>query len=100
MISSGSTSSNESSLTGESRGIRKNKNGDCFLLSSCLVTDGEESRAMVIGVGIHSQWGRIKSHLVTEATNTPLQDKLERMSTLVRTAVQLAMHLHPRLHKA
>ena len=35
--------------------------------------------------GSHSQWGKIKAELVTENNNTPLQDKLERMTTLVST---------------
>lgn len=35
---------------------------------------------MVIGIGPNSQWGKIKSNLVSEAVNTPLQDKLEIMA--------------------
>jgi len=31
-----------------------------------------------------SQWGKIKANLVTEAVNTPLQDKLEEMTQRVR----------------
>jgi len=72
--------SNEASLTGEPEDKKKSKNGDCFLLSSCLVTEGEEVRALVIGIGLHSQWGKIKANLVTESVNTPLQDKLEDMT--------------------
>ena len=75
--------SNESALTGESDDLKKKKDGDCFLLSSCLITDGEEVRAVVIGTGINSQWGKIKANLVTEAVNTPLQDKLEHMAELI-----------------
>lgn len=74
---------NESSLTGEPDDLRKTREKDCFLLSSCLVTEGEECRALVIGIGLHSQWGKIKANLVTEAVNTPLQDKLEEMTTQV-----------------
>lgn len=77
---------NESALTGESDDLNKSKLKDCFLLSSCLVTEGEESHAMVIGIGPYSQWGKIKSNLVSEAVNTPLQDKLEHMAEQV--------HLH------
>jgi hypothetical protein len=58
-------------------------NGDCFLLSSCLITEGEEVRAVVIGIGMHSQWGKIKANLVSAAVNTPLQDKLEDMTKQV-----------------
>ena len=75
--------SNESSLTGEPDDLKKSKEKDCFLLSSCLVTEASESKAVVIGIGLHSQWGKIKSHLVTEAVNTPLQDKLELMTQQV-----------------
>ena len=75
--------SNESALTGESDDLKKTKGGDCFLLSSCLITEGEECRAVVIGVGVNSQWGKIKANLVTEAVNTPLQDKLEGMAEKV-----------------
>ena len=74
--------SNESSLTGEPDDLKKSVAKDCFLLSSCLVTEGEECRALVIGIGMHSQWGKIKANLVSEAVNTPLQDKLEDQGLL------------------
>ncbi len=75
--------SNESALTGESDDLKKAKAKDCFLLSSCLITEGEEARALVIGIGPNSQWGKIKANLVSEAVNTPLQDKLELMAQQV-----------------
>lgn len=71
---------NEASLTGEPDDLKKTKDGDPFLLSSCLITEGEEVRALVIGIGLRSQWGKIKANLVSEAVNTPLQDKLEDMT--------------------
>jgi magnesium-transporting ATPase (P-type) len=74
---------NESGLTGESGDIKKSRDGDCFLLSSCLVASGDQCRAMVIAVGPHSQWGHIKASLFTESVNTPLQDQLETMTELV-----------------
>lgn len=74
---------NESALTGESDDLSKSKLKDCFLLSSCLVTEGEEAHALVIGIGPYSQWGKIKSNLVSEAVNTPLQEKLELMAEQV-----------------
>jgi P-type Ca2+ transporter type 2C len=74
---------NESALTGESDDLKKSKDKDCFLLSSCLITEGEEVHALVIGVGPNSQWGKIKASLVSEAVNTPLQDKLELMAQQV-----------------
>jgi magnesium-transporting ATPase (P-type) len=53
------------------------------LISSCLITEGEEARAVVIGVGDKSQWGKIKANLVTESVNTPIQANLEDMTALV-----------------
>ena len=83
IIDSNVVLSNESGLTGEPDDLKKSKTGDPFLLSSCLITEGNESRAVIIGVGIRSQWGKIKANLVSEAVNTPLQDKLEDMTNLV-----------------
>lgn len=83
IFGSNSVKSNESTLTGESDDKKKSRDHDCFLLSSCLITEGEEVRALVIGVGTGSQWGKIKANLVNEPVNTPLQDKLERMAVLV-----------------
>ena len=77
---------NEASLTGEPDDLKKSKGGDCFLISSCLVTEGEECQACVIGTGVYSQWGKIKANLETESVNTPLQDKLEDMTNLVSLA--------------
>ena len=74
---------NESALTGESLDLKKMKIKDCFLLSSTVITEGEEVKALITGIGSHSQWGRIKMNLMTEAVNTPLQDKLEDLSKLV-----------------
>jgi P-type E1-E2 ATPase len=75
---------NESALTGESDDLKKTMLGDCFLLSSCLLTEGEQVRAVVIGIGVTSQWGRIKSNLVSEAVSTPLQIKLEMTAQQVK----------------
>jgi Ca2+-transporting ATPase len=83
VIDNNEISSNESGLTGEPKDMRKSKRGDPFLLSSCLLTEGEGCRAMVIGIGMNSQWGKIKANLVTDNVNTPLQDKLEIMTTRI-----------------
>ena len=45
--------------------------------------------AVVIGIGLFSQWGKIKANLVSESVNTPLQDKLEEMAGLVRVNTYL-----------
>lgn len=76
--------SSEAALTGESDDVKKSRSGDCFLLSSCLITAGEEAHGLVIGIGARSQWGKIKANLVAESVNTPLQDKLEIMAERVR----------------
>jgi magnesium-transporting ATPase (P-type) len=75
--------SNEASLTGEPDDLKKMKDKDCFLLSSCLITEGEDCKALVIGIGVNSQWGKIKANLVSVNVNTPLQDKLEEMAKWV-----------------
>jgi calcium-translocating P-type ATPase len=72
--------SNESSLTGEPDDLTKSCERDPFLLSSSLITGGEEVHAVAIGIGTRSQWGKIKANLVSEPSNTPLQDKLEKMT--------------------
>ena len=74
---------NESNLTGESDDKQKSMEHDPFLLSSCLITQGNNIRAFVIGVGQSSQWGRIKSSLVAIQPPTPLQEKLDQLTTLV-----------------
>lgn len=80
---------NESNLTGESSDVLKRRGGDCFLLSSCLVTglpraeQAGRCSCLVIAVGKNSQWGQIKTTLVTAPTNTPLQDKLQDMTTKI-----------------
>ena len=75
--------SDESSLTGEAEEIEKSVDGDCFLLSSCLLTSGEQQYAVVISTGLNSQWGKIKSSLVTSVENTPMQKRLAKLTTSV-----------------
>lgn len=73
--------SNESALTGESEPVKKSTTHDPFLLSSCTITDSRKNvRAVVIGIGRFSQWGRIREKLIDEPGNTPLQDKLDNMA--------------------
>ena len=81
---------NESALTGEPEDVMKcymeesdtiSIEVDCFLLSSSLVSGGEETKAVVIAVGQNSQWGALKASLTSiEPTLTPLQTKLAAMS--------------------
>jgi magnesium-transporting ATPase (P-type) len=75
---------NESSLTGEADDLKKTHDHDPFLLSSCLITESQSDvHALVTGIGLHSQWGKIKSSLDVEAVDTPLQEKLQGMTNLV-----------------
>jgi len=50
MIDNSTVSCNESCLTGEAEDLKKSKAKDCFLLSSCLITEAEDKLyALVIG---------------------------------------------------
>jgi magnesium-transporting ATPase (P-type) len=84
LIDSNVVLANESGLTGEPDDLKKSKTGDPFLLSSCLITEGNQCLGVIIGIGTRSQWGKIKANLVSEPVNTPLQDKLEDMTNAVR----------------
>ena len=84
---------NEASLTGEPEDRKKSKDHDPFLLSSTLISESDgDVRAMVTGIGLNSQWGKIKANLITEDVNTPLQDKLERMTQLVRILLKIQVY--------
>jgi len=65
IIGNNAVTSDESGLTGEASVKKKSHAGDPFLLSSCLLTAGDETRALVIAVGPRSQWGKIKTNLAT-----------------------------------
>ena len=39
--------------------------------------------AIVVAVGKHSQWGKIKAALVKEETSTPLQEELDKLATFI-----------------
>lgn len=51
ILDNNEVASNESGLTGEPKDVKKSKTADCFMLSSCLLTEGEGCKAMVIGIG-------------------------------------------------
>jgi Ca2+-transporting ATPase len=60
--------------------------GDPFLLSSTTVHSCgrmNDARALVIAVGLGSQWGKIKAQLDVENEDTPLQVKLTHMADLI-----------------
>lgn len=84
----------EDALTGEPHEIKKltpfhekdpntGAPPDPFLLSSTLcISTGDRAnvKAMVMGVGINSQWGKIKMDLAENDNQTPLQRKLTVMA--------------------
>ena len=78
---------NESALTGEPDDLLKSyEKGDPFLLSSCTVTDqgtSPEVLCIAIAVGPKSRWGKIRANLQEEPTETPLQEKLNEVVTLI-----------------
>eukprot|EP00903_Cladosiphon_okamuranus_P006006 g5926.t1 len=78
--------SNESGLTGEPDDLTKKAEADCFLFSSCTLTEVGQSadcKMMVHSVGEQSQWGLIRANLVSDPQQTPLQEKLDRMAKLI-----------------
>ncbi|CAN0230914.1 unnamed protein product, partial [Ectocarpus sp. 12 AP-2014] len=78
--------SNESGLTGEPDDLTKRAEADCFLYSSCMLTEVGQSadcKMMVHSVGEQSQWGLIRATLVSEPQQTPLQEKLDNMAKLI-----------------
>jgi len=69
----------EAALTGESELVKKRCGGDPFLLSSTVCAshgNADDAKALVIGVGDSSQWGRIQAKLDQEDVQTPLQVSL------------------------
>jgi len=73
--------SSQASLTGEPEDLKKSLEKDFTLYSSCLITEADDNfYAVSVGVGVNSQWGKIKATLATEARDTPLQEKLNEMT--------------------
>ena len=68
-------------MTGEAEAVHKNES-DPFLLSGTMVTEGV-GRGLVIAVGPHTQWGKIKESLDKEDEKTPLQEQLENLAELI-----------------
>jgi len=72
----------ESALTGEPIDIAKNLTDNPFVLSGCTATAGTAT-FVAMAVGMESQWGMIKAHLEKEQDQTPLQEKLDDMASLI-----------------
>jgi calcium-translocating P-type ATPase len=75
--------SDQSSLTGESEEVKKTIEKDHLLYSSCTVVPNGICRALALGTGVNSQWGKIKVGKTIEHKNTPLQDKLDNMTEII-----------------
>eukprot|EP01132_Coremiostelium_polycephalum_P003264 gene3264-4087_t len=80
-ISGHNLSTDESSMTGESDAKRKSNN-EPFLLSGCQVLEGH-CLMVVIAVGVHSQWGKLKLMLQAPDSETPLTLKLENLAETI-----------------
>jgi P-type Ca2+ transporter type 2B len=64
-----------SSLTGESKKLKKNPYDDPFLVSGTTILDGE-CQGVVCAVGVNSVIGRMKMQLQDSEELTPLQERL------------------------
>uniref|UniRef100_A0A6A7G4K6 Calcium-transporting ATPase n=1 Tax=Hirondellea gigas TaxID=1518452 RepID=A0A6A7G4K6_9CRUS len=71
----------ESSLTGESKNIRKDFQHPFFLAGSQVV-DGE-SAMLATAVGTRTTWGSLMSRLDEDRPQTPLQEKLEHIAKVI-----------------
>eukprot|EP01102_Stenamoeba_stenopodia_P019978 TRINITY_DN7650_c0_g2_i1.p1 TRINITY_DN7650_c0_g2~~TRINITY_DN7650_c0_g2_i1.p1 ORF type:complete len:1066 (+),score=297.26 TRINITY_DN7650_c0_g2_i1:223-3420(+) len=77
-ISGFTMTADDSPMTGEPDPVPKDE-AHPFLLSNCRIMEGRGSM-IVVAVGIHSEWGKIKVGLDTEHEDTPLQEKLETLA--------------------
>ncbi|KAJ8431754.1 hypothetical protein Cgig2_028971 [Carnegiea gigantea] len=81
-ISGHSLAIDESSMTGESTIVHKDKKAP-FLLAGCKVADGF-GRMMVIGVGINTEWGLLMASISEDTSEeTPLQVRLNGLATFI-----------------
>jgi len=71
----------ESSVTGEAEPKKKDQN-DPYLLSGYHVTSGS-GRMVVTAVGMNSVWGQTMALYNEESQDTPLQEKLEELVTII-----------------
>lgn len=77
-ISGQNTAVDESPMTGESDSVKKTDEAP-FMLSGCMVVEGV-CKMMVIAVGERSQKGKISALLDSPNEDTPLTEKLEKLS--------------------
>ncbi|KAL6998671.1 Calcium-transporting ATPase 9, plasma membrane-type, partial [Sarracenia purpurea var. burkii] len=93
LISGHSLAIDESSMTGESKIVRKDQKAP-FFLSGCKVADGTGTM-LVTGVGINTEWGLLMASISEDTgEETPLQVRLTGVATfigIVRLGVALFM---------
>ena len=77
-----SLSIDESTMTGESLPVTKDKSRP-FLLSGCKVQDGQGAM-LVTGVGLNTEWGQVMASISEDnGDETPLQVRLSGAATLI-----------------
>ncbi|KAJ8447578.1 hypothetical protein Cgig2_031191 [Carnegiea gigantea] len=81
-ISGHSLAIDESSMTGESKIVHKDKKAP-FLLAGCKVADGF-GNMLVTGVGINTEWGLLMASISEDTgEETPLQVRLNGVATFI-----------------
>ncbi|KAH0652034.1 hypothetical protein KY284_031946 [Solanum tuberosum] len=82
LISGQSLALDESSMTGESKIVRKDSKSP-FLMSGCKVADGY-GMMLVVGVGINTEWGLLMASITEDnGEETPLQVRLNGVATFI-----------------
>lgn len=82
LITGHSLAIDESSMTGESKIVQKNKK-EPFLMSGCKVADGVGTM-LVTGVGINTEWGLLMASISEDTgEETPLQVRLNGVATFI-----------------
>ncbi|KAL3138057.1 hypothetical protein ABBQ38_005290 [Trebouxia sp. C0009 RCD-2024] len=71
----------EASLTGESEPIKKGSK-DPFCRAGTTLSEGSGS-ILVVAVGVHTEYGKTMSLVMTESASTPLQEHLEVLATSI-----------------
>ncbi|XP_059643033.1 calcium-transporting ATPase 9, plasma membrane-type [Cornus florida] len=82
LITGHSLAIDESSMTGESKIVRKDQKAP-FLMSGCKVADGAGTM-LVTGVGINTEWGLLMASISEDTgEETPLQVRLNGVATFI-----------------
>ncbi|GMH03860.1 hypothetical protein Nepgr_005699 [Nepenthes gracilis] len=82
LISGHSLAIDESSMTGESKIVHKDKKAP-FLMAGCKVADGF-GNMLVTGVGINTEWGLLMASISEDTgEETPLQVRLNGVATFI-----------------